>query len=94
MDSTEQIYQLVEQWCHALDPWNANAALRQIAVLTGCLSHVSQPLSEEEGKYILRWLKDHHPNAYLWAMSQHSIGHPAMVWGTVKVSNSVAFSRK
>lgn len=81
MNSTEQIYKLVEQWSHALDTSKASEVLRQIAILTRCIPQVPNQLTEQDNKYVVRWLQENHPTAYLWAMSQHSIGHPAMIWG-------------
>jgi|SRR6478672_2136522 len=82
MNTTEQIYQLVEQWCQTLNPSQSSEALRQIALITGCLPQVSKPLTENETKCVMQWLQENHPNAYLWAMSQRWVGHPAIVWGS------------
>lgn len=82
MDTTEQIYRLVGQWCNSLDPYKASEALHQIAIITGCIPQPPKQWTEEEGKHVLGWLQEHHPNAYLWAMSQSWIGHPAIIWGT------------
>jgi hypothetical protein len=87
VDQTETIYQLVKQWCRAVVPAHANEALQQIAILAGGSSNVSEQLSDQDSQWVLQWLKEHHPNAYLWTMSQRSIGHPAMVWGTVNRTN-------
>lgn len=81
MNSPEQIYKLVEQWSHALDASKANEALRQIAIITRCIPQVPNQLTEQDNKCVVRWLQENHPTAYLWAMSQRSIGHPAMIWG-------------
>lgn len=81
MDITEHIYQLVEQWCYAIDPSKASEALRQIAIITGCIPQVPRQLTEQQNKFVVQWLQENHPNIYLWAVSQRWIGHPAMVWG-------------
>lgn len=90
VDQTETIYQLVKQWCRAIAPNHANEALRQIAIEAGCVLEGSQPLSEQHNQWVWQWLQEQHPNTYLWAMSQRSIRHPAMVWGTVKTSKAGA----
>jgi|GEM_PF-3575373 len=81
-DKTEHIYQLVEQWCQTLDSYQASEALRQIAIITGCLPQVSRYLTEQESRCVVQWLQENHPNAYLWAMSQRWVGHPAIIWGS------------
>ncbi len=83
MDITEQIYQLVKQWGRALNPSQASTALRQIAQISGCLPNPTQNFTEQEDKKVIRWLQENHPNAYLWAITQRSMGHPAIVWGAV-----------
>lgn len=94
MDRTEQIYRLVKKWCRARDPLNADAALRQLAILTGCLPNVPNQLSEQDHQQVLQWLQQHYPHAYLWVMSQQCIGHPAMVWGTASASRKMAVARR
>lgn len=90
MDRSKQIYQLVEQWCHARDPLHTNESLRQIAILTGCITQVPKQLSEQENQHIIQWLQENYPHAYLWAMSQNWIGHPAMLWGTLASTKGAA----
>lgn len=81
MNTTEQIYQLVRQWCFARDERRASEALRQIAIVTGCISEIPEYLNEKQSKFVVGWLQKNHPNAYLWAISQFWVGHPATVWG-------------
>ena len=83
MDITDQIYQLVKQWGRALDPSQASTALRQIAKISGCIPNTPQHFTEQEDKKVIRWLQENHPNAYLWAITQRCMGHPAIVWGAV-----------
>lgn len=81
MNTTEFIYQLVKQWCSEHDTCKASEALRQIAIIAGCLPDVPEQLSEQQGVSVIQWLKENHPNVYLWAMGQFCVGHPATVWG-------------
>ncbi|HEY9875802.1 MAG TPA: hypothetical protein V6D12_20390 [Candidatus Obscuribacterales bacterium] len=82
MDTTKQIYELVKQWCDNVDSSQGSEALRQIATITGCIPQIPVQWTEHEGKCVVRWLQKNHPNAYLWAMSQRWVGHPAIVWGS------------
>jgi hypothetical protein len=92
MDATdEQIYPLVKQWCMTGDPSKASEVLRQIALVTNCLPQMPKQLTEEQQRCVLRWLESNHPNAYLWAISQRCVGHPATVWG-LDASQKVAFA--
>ncbi len=93
MDTTEQIYDLVKQWCFALDQRRANAALRQIAIATGCILDVPEQLNEKQSQFVLLWLQKNHPNTYLWAMSQFCVGHPAVIWG-MGMNSSYRFAPK
>lgn len=77
----EQIYPLVKQWCDADNQSSANEALRQIAIITGCMQKVPNQLTEPQKRCVLQRLESNYPNAYLWAISQRCVGHPAMVWG-------------
>ncbi len=79
--ANEQIYRLVKQWCSANEQSKASEALRQIALITGCLQEVPSQLNEKQQKYVIGWLKSTHPNTYLWAVGQRCVGHPAIVWG-------------
>jgi hypothetical protein len=83
--SSEQIdqlvNQLVKQWSSTQDAVKANAMLRQIALLTGYSQAKSVQLTELEQQRVLQWLQERYPYAYLLAMSQQSVGHPAMIWG-------------
>jgi hypothetical protein len=81
VDTTEQIYQLMKQWCFAGNQSQACATLRQIAVIAGCFPEVPEQLTDKQLKYVMRWIQENHPNAYLWAMGQRCVGHPAAVWG-------------
>lgn len=81
MDTTEQVYDLIKQWCNACDQHRANEALRQIAIVTECLADIPERLNEKQSKSVVQWLQINYPNAYLWAISQHWVGHPATVWG-------------
>lgn len=81
VDTTKEIYELVRQWCFARDQRRANEALRQIAIITGCIPEVPEYLNEKQGKVVVKWLQENHPNIYLWAISQFCVGHPATVWG-------------
>lgn len=81
MDTTEQVYQLIKQWCLASDRDRAGATLRQIALITKCLPEVPEQLTDKQLKYVVRWIQENHPNAYLWAIGQRCVGHPAAVWG-------------
>lgn len=81
VDTTKQIYQLIEQWCLAGDRSQARATLRQIAIVSECLPEVPAQLTDKQLKYVVRWIQENHPNAYLWAMGQRCVGHPAAVWG-------------
>ena len=83
MDITDQIYQLVKQWGRALDSSQASTALLQIAKVSGCISNIPSHFTEQEDQKVIRWLQENHPNAYLWAITQRSMGHPAIVWGAV-----------
>lgn len=92
MDATDkQIYSLVEQWCAARDRSSVSEALRQIALVANCLPQVPKQLTEEQQKCVFRWLESNHPNAYLWAISQRCVGHPATVW-SLDASQKVAFA--
>lgn len=81
MNTTEQIYKLVTQWCQALDSSRQSEALRQIALISDCIPQVPSKLTEQDNQCVVQWLQENHPNAYLWARSQQWIGHPAMIWG-------------
>ncbi len=81
VNTTEKIYELVRQWCFARDQRRASEALRQIAIITGCIPDLPEYLNEKQGKVVVKWLQENHPNAYLWAISQFCVGHPATVWG-------------
>lgn len=87
----EQIYPLVKQWTTASNQPTASEALRQIAIATNCLLQVPKQLTEDQQKYVLRWLELNYPNAYLWAISQRCVSHPAGVWG-LNTSQRVAFA--
>lgn len=87
----EQVYPLVKQWCTAGDQSNASKALRQIAIVTNCLPEVPKQLTEEQQRCVLRWLESNYPNAYLWAISQRCVSHPAGVWG-LDASQRVSFA--
>lgn len=89
--TNEQIYPLVKQWSTAGNQLIASEALRQIAIATNCLPQVPKQLTEEQQKYVLRWLELNYPNAYLWAISQRCVSHPAAVWG-LNTSQRVAFA--
>lgn len=82
MDTTEQIYQLVKQWCSALDQHRASEALRQIAIFTNCISDLPDQLTEKQEKCVIEYLQENYPNAYLLAIGKFWVGHPAAVWGT------------
>lgn len=84
MNSTEQIYTLVKQWCQALDSSKESEALRQIALISdcNCIAPAPNQLTEQDNQCVIQWLQENHPNVYLWAKSQQCIGHPAMIWGT------------
>ena len=93
MDTTEQIYRLIEQWSRAFDSKGASEALRQIAITTGCIPQAPKQLSEQDNQRVMCWLQQNYPHAYLWAMSQRWVGHPAMVWGSaseLKITSSIA----
>ncbi|MBE9168234.1 hypothetical protein IQ238_12155 [Pleurocapsales cyanobacterium LEGE 06147] len=95
VDTTEQIYRLIEQWSRAFDSIKASEALRQIAITSGCIPQSTKQLSEQENQRVMRWLQQNYPHAYLWAMSQRWVGHPAMVWGSareLKSTSANAFS--
>lgn len=94
VNSTEQIYKLVKQWCQALDSSKESEALRQIALISDCIPQVPGQLTEEDNQCVVQWLQENHPNAYLWARSQQWIGHPAMIWGTQNCQNKVASCAK
>ena len=79
--TSEQIDQLVKQWGAARDPVNADIMLRQIALIMGFTRHVTPQLTNLESRRVLQWLQDYYPYAYLLALSQRSVGHPAMIWG-------------
>lgn len=81
MEPTQQIYRLVKQWCSALERAEASAALRQIALITNCIPRMSEQLTAEQERNVIQWLQENYPNAYLWAMSQLWLGHPASLWG-------------
>ena len=81
IDTTEQVYHLIKQWCFTRDQSRANEALRQIAIITKCIPEVPDQLTQKQGKVVVEWLQKNQPNTYLWAMSQLSMGHPAGVWG-------------
>ena len=81
MDTTEQIYPLVRQWCFAYNSHRASEALRKIAIISGCITDVPEYLNDKQSKIVVQWLQQNHPNAYLWAISQLCVGHPATVWG-------------
>lgn len=81
MDTTEQIYELVRQWCFARNSLKASEALRKIALIGGCIPDIPEYLNEKQTKLVVQWLQENHPNAYLWAISQLWVGHPATVWG-------------
>ncbi len=81
LKTSEQIDQLVRQWGAARDAVNAEAMLRRIALLAGFTQRVAPQLTELEVRRVLQWLQDKYPYAYLLAMSQQSVGHPAMIWG-------------
>jgi hypothetical protein len=76
-----QIAPLVNQWGAARDSVKAEAMLRHIALLTGFTQRVSPQLTDLERRQVLQWLQENYPYAYLLAMSQQSVGHPAMIWG-------------
>lgn len=88
MDTTEPIYQLVKQWCYALDQGKGKGseALRQIAITTGCISDVPNQLTQKQEEYVVGWLQENYPNAYLWAIAKLSVGHPATIWGTYRTT--------
>ncbi|MGB5959347.1 MAG: hypothetical protein WBG73_01710 [Coleofasciculaceae cyanobacterium] len=83
VNTTEQIYKLVKQWCQALDSSKESEALHQIALISNCdcIPQVRGQFTEQDNQCVVQWLQENHPNAYLWAKSQQWIGHPAMVWG-------------
>ena len=86
MNNTEQIYQLVRQWCFARDQRKASEVLRQIAIVSECIPNVPDYLNDKQSLVVVQWLQQNHPNAYLWAISQSCVGHPATVWGAGFVS--------
>jgi hypothetical protein len=90
VDTTEQVYRLIEQWSRAFDSTKASEALRQIAITTGCIPQAPKHLSEQENQRVMRWLEQNYPHAYLWAMSQRWVGHPAMVWGSASELKSIS----
>ena len=57
-------------------------ALRQIAIITGCIPDVPEQLNDKQSSIVIKWLQENHPNTYLWAIAQLCVGHPATVWGT------------
>jgi hypothetical protein len=81
VDISEQIFELVKQWSAALDQPIKREALRQIAMTTGCIPQLPEQWTDQQDGCVIQWLKENHPNAYLWAISQNCVGHPAMVWG-------------
>lgn len=81
INTDEQIFNLVQQWCHAPDKAQADEALRRIVYLTKCTSLTPAPLSEEQMNAVMQWLQEHCPIAYLWAVGKQWVGHPATVWG-------------
>lgn len=79
--SSEQLDHLVKQWGAANDTVQAETTLLHIAILIGFTRRISPQLSELESHRVLQWLQDNYPYAYLLALSQRSVGHPAMIWG-------------
>lgn len=91
VETEKRIYPLLKRWSTASDQLTASEALRQIAIATNCLPQTSKQLTEEQQKYVLRWLESNYANAYLWAISQRCVGHPAAVWG-LNTSQRVTFA--
>lgn len=83
MDATERIYQLVKQWSVDSDWEQSNLALCEIALLAGCTA-----TEANEDRYVcaIAWLQKNYPNAYLWALGQRCIGHPAAIWATAPLN--------
>ena len=78
---TAQTDQLISRWSSASDAVNADAALCQIALTLGFTQQTASKLTELEHQGVMQWLQEHYPFAHMLAMSQRSLGHPAMVWG-------------
>ncbi len=80
-ESGVQIYSLIKQWASTTDSQLASQALQQIALSTGCVRLKPDHWSEEQSQSVVQWLREKHSNAYLLALSQRCVGHPAIVWG-------------
>lgn len=84
VDATEKVYQLVKQWSSDIDKEQATKALCEIALVAGCISPeeaIACQMNEHQYMGAIAWLEKNYPNAYLWAIGQRCIGHPAAIWG-------------
>jgi hypothetical protein len=81
LETTERIYKLIKRSSVPFAVVPQRDVLQQIASLTQCLPSPSQQWTEQQDTDVMQWLQEHYPNIYLWAISQHCVGHPAMVWG-------------
>lgn len=60
MNTSEQIYQLVREWCFARDQQRASEVLRQIAIVSKCIPDVPEYLNDLQSLVVVHWLQQKH----------------------------------